>query len=316
MTEITCGIHWLAFTVHAPRQKGLDLHATIFENYIGPLQEIGHGGRGFREILQAALAFKLYLTPIHLEAEYFHLEIPGKACEVIPNHCFLALMKYLAAVHPEKYRFKRIDLAIDNVPFEPQQVEKAIREEKVRTDAKRETLKIYNSPYEKKETGGLGTYTVQLGSNQSERMITVYNRRGFTRLEFQVKDKRADLIASDLLKGSNFDHWFSVIVSHLRDFIDFDTAWWTEFVSSQGRANQTVTTPKEITVDRTMHWLFHAVAPAVSAMNDAVSDEIPKLLVEVGRKHRGPRYDHLFRAYGVKPPFIKKSGKTGEENAE
>lgn len=316
MNEITCGIHWFAFTVHAPRQKGLDLHAAIFENYIGPLQEIGHGGRGFREILQAALAFKLYLTPIHLDAEYFHFEIPGKACEVIPNNCFQILMDYLVSFHPEKYHFKRIDLAIDHVPFEPQQVEQAIREEKVRTDAKRETLQIHNSPYEKKYTGELGTYTVQVGSNQSERMITVYNRRGFTRLEFQVKDKRADLIALDLLKGPSFDHWFSVIVSHLRDFIDFDTDWWTELVSSQGRANQTVTTPKEVTVDRTMNWLFHGIAPAFSAMTDAVSDEVPKLLLEFGRKHRGPRYDHLFRTYGDRPPAIKKPGETGDENAE
>ncbi|MEX2162235.1 MAG: replication initiation factor domain-containing protein [Anaerolineales bacterium] len=316
MDEITCGIHWLAFTVHAPRQSGLDLHATIFENYIGPLQEIEHGGRGFREILQAALAFKLYLTPIRLEGEYFHFEIPGKACEAIPNTCFQALVEYLVTFHPEKYRFKRIDLAIDRVPFEPQQVEKAIREEKVRTDAKRETLKIYNSPYEKKDNGELGTYTVQLGSNQSERMITAYNRRGYTRLEFQVKDKRADLIALDLLKGPNFDHWFSVIVSHLRDFIDIETDWWTQFIAGQGRANQTVTTPKEVTVDRTMHWLFHAVAPAVSAMNDAVSDEVPQLLVEVGRKHRGPRYDHLFTTYGDRSPVTKKSGEPGGKNAK
>src|SRR3989304_8677769 len=163
MTEITCGIHWLAFTVHAPRQKGLDLHATIFENYIGPLQEIGHGGRGFREILQAALAFKLYLTPVHPEAEYFHFEIPGKACEAIPNTCFHTLMDYLVNFHPEKFRFKRIDLALDHVPFDPQQVEKAIKGKLVRTDAKRETLKIYNSPYEKKDNGEIGTYTVQLG---------------------------------------------------------------------------------------------------------------------------------------------------------
>ncbi len=310
----TYKIHWLSFTVHDKRQAGIDLHQFVFKDYIGPLSELGHGGRGFREILQAGLAFKLYLTPINLNSDYFHFEIPGKACDVIPNNRFFVLLEYLEDHHAGKYKFKRVDLAIDNVLFEPKQFEKAIIEEKARTHAKRETLKIFNSPFEKKDTGDLGTYTVQLGSNQSERMITVYNKRGFTRLEFQVKDKRADLVVKEMLTGSNDEFWFPVIISHLLDFIDIKTDWWTEFVNGEGRANKTVTTPREITATRLIGWLINQVSPALSAVNDAVSDEIPDILIKTGRKRRSARYDLLFRDYGPKrSQFLKKPNNSGEE---
>ena len=57
-------------------------------------------------------------------------------------------------------------------------------------------------PFERQENGELGTHTVNLGSRQSERMIRVYNRRGFTRLEMELKDKRADLVAKEILQAA------------------------------------------------------------------------------------------------------------------
>ena len=78
-------VHWLSFTVNAEKHKGHILYTALFEDHFGPLEYLGHGGRGFREIHMASIGVKLYLEPVKQDFEYFHLEIPGLACEVLPT---------------------------------------------------------------------------------------------------------------------------------------------------------------------------------------------------------------------------------------
>ena len=292
MTDILVSIHWLAFTIHSEDRKAFDLYSLLFEKYLGQLESMGHGGRGFREIFKGPLEAKLYTAPIQKDMNYFHFEFPGGSCEAIPPTIYQALISYLNEFHPDQFKFKRIDLAFDNVPFEPQQVETAILERKTRTLATRESLKIFNSPLQARANGEIGTSTVQLGANESERMITVYNKRGETRLEFQARDKRADAIAKELL-GSEIEEWFSLMLAHLLDFIEFNTDWWNLFIGTQGRANRKVTTAKEVTAERLVNWLDYGVSGPLSAAYDAFGDEFISKLVERGRKRRGSKYNVL-----------------------
>lgn len=128
--------------------------------------------------------------------------------------------------YPEKYHYSRLDFAFDDLPFTPQDIETAIREGNVKSLAKRKTMSVKQSPFENKDNGEIGTYTVYLGSRQSERMIRVYDRRGFTRLELEMKGKRSDLVAKQLFKASDGVEWFSIGLSHLRDYVNFDAEWW------------------------------------------------------------------------------------------
>jgi DNA relaxase NicK len=295
MTDFRCGVHWLSFVVFASRDEAFKLYDVLFKDLFGELEPLGHGGRGFKEIWLSLLAFKVYVTPSNGTEEYFHFEIPGRACELINTQIFLKLESILAYRYPDTYRYSRLDFAFDELSFTPQDVENAISVKDVRSHAKRETMKVHKTPFEKKDNGELGTHTVEFGSRQSERMIRVYNRRGFTRLELELKHKRADLVAKQIFNSGDASKWYSIVLPHLRDYVDFNTNWWKEFVSSSGRAWAIVSTPKEISQESITAWLEHQIAPALSVINDIRDDDFVKDLIVLGRtkRKRVKRYNLL-----------------------
>lgn len=294
MNEVIFQIHWLSLTAHAQKQEAYLLYSRLLQDHFGGIEGLGHGGRGFREISKAALGLTLYCSPVRGEEEYFHLELPGAACEALLPENFAELHRYLLEQFKEQFTYKRLDIAFDRVLFEPKQVEEALLSGQVRTLAKRETIRVFGSPFEARENGELGTSTVQIGANSSERMLTVYNKRGYVRLEFQARDKRADLIGKQLFANTQADDWYAIALSHLLDFIEFDTPWWKEFVQQQGRANRSVTTAKEVTSERLINWIDNQVSPALSAISDAFSEELVKQIIARGSKRRGARYNALF----------------------
>lgn len=293
MTEITYRIHWLSFTVHAPSDQAYYLYDNLFKETFGPLTPLGNGGRGFKEIHTGLIGFKIYLYPSSGEEEYFHVEIPGEACDFLQWEYYQALIIYLESNFSGQYGIKRMDLAFDHVPFTPQDVEEAIINDKVRSLAKRESLQIHNSPYEVRDDGEVGSYTVQFGSRSSSRMIRVYNRRGFTRLELQLKDERAQEVAIQLLNIQGTSTWFPVMISHLRDFIDIDTTWWNEFISSFARAHLTISTPRIAELNRITNWLNTQVMPAFSVAVDALPGDELLSMINSGRNRRNSKYEGL-----------------------
>jgi DNA relaxase NicK len=294
MIEINFGVHWLSFTVHASREVAFMIYDSLFKSTFGDLEELGHGGRGFKEIFHSLLEFKIYVTPSHeTKDEYFHFEIPGQACELLLWKYLQGLESLLSSNYPNCYSYKRIDLAFDNCPFTPSQVEEAIIEVKARSLAKRESLEIHISPFALRENGEEGTHTVNFGDRSSERMIRVYDKRGFTRLELELKDKRADLVARQLFQADDISKWYEIMVRHLRDFVDFETPWWGEFVGSIGRAWAIVSSPKDIEMESILNWLDHQVMPALSVVVDTQPEEVMKILIERGRERRGSKYNLL-----------------------
>jgi DNA relaxase NicK len=299
--QYRCGIHWLSFVVHDGRSKGLLLYNLFFRDLFGELQDTGHGGRGFRERWTGLLEFHVHLTPSQGEEEYFYFEIPGQACEVIHWQILQGVDKVLRTNYPGRYHYSRLDFAFDDLPFTPQDVEDAIRNGRITSSAKRDTLSINRMPFEPREDGKLGTHTVNLGSRQSERMFRVYNRRGFTRLEMELKDKRADLVAKELLQAGTADEWFGIGLAHLRDFVSFDAPWWPEFTKGSGRAWATVTTPREVTEERMTKWVQHQVSAALSVLHDIKPDGFLEDVIRMGRvkRRRDKRYALLLS--GNKP---------------
>ena len=292
MNEITYQIHWLALTVKSEREDGFNLYENLFKKDFGPLEDLGNGGRGFKEIYNNSMQMKLYLTPSSYQPQsYWHFEIPGRACELIlPNH-FLALGDYLESNFKQRYSITRLDFAFDHVPFIPEDIQIAIQEDKARTLAKRDSLHITGSPFAKKDNGELGTHTVEFGSNYSDRMITVYDRRGYTRLEFQCKDKRSQLVGQEILLSGDETKWFGIALSHLRDYIDFHTSWWDEFVSASARAFQTVSNPCEVSTEKLVNWLNRQVSPALSVAVDILPQESIDALLRNGRRRRGLKWN-------------------------
>jgi DNA relaxase NicK len=297
MEEVTYQIHWLAFTVHAEREEAFNLYSILYESNFGKLQDLGHGGRNFKEIYHNILELKVYLSPSNSSMDsYWSYEIPGGACECINTDCFLALGSYLESNYKDRYKFTRIDFAFDHLGFEPKDVEIAIKADQVRSLAKRDSLKIFSSPFALRDNGVMGTDTVSFGSNSSERMITVYNKRGYTRLEFQAKDLRATVVAKHLLLEPDISDWSGIGLSHLRDFCDFKTDWWEKFVNGSHRAYETISRPREISVSKLARWLDKQVSPALSVAIDVFPQGVMDSIVKHGRKRRGSRYDLLLQA--------------------
>ena len=287
-------IHWLSFTVHTEAEVGFKLYNEFFKDSFGDLTELGHGGRGYKIIMKGILEIKLYLDPITSGQRHFHIEIPGQACELIKPDTFKRLIEYLENEYEGRYKICRLDCAFDNVPFEPQQVYDAIMSEQVRSNAKRASLKIIKSPLVKRENGELGTTTVEFGQNTSNQMITVYDKRGFTRLEFQTKDERATAVAVKVLSTIDANKSGEIALKHLLDFVDFRTQWWDEFKKEKIRANVKVSKPSDVAKEKTFRWLKKQVAPALSAINDAVSEGAIVALISDGRRRRGNKYSGFF----------------------
>ena len=298
MTQYGYGIHWLSFVVEDARDKAFMLYDLFFKDLFGELQDEGHGGRGFQEVWSGLLGFKVYVTPSQGEKEYFHFEIPGQACEQIYWQILQGLDDVLRNNYPERYHYSRLDFAFDDLPFTPQDVEDAIKKGRVTSSAKRETTMITKMPFERRQNGELGTHTVNFGSGQSERMIRVYNRRGFTRLEMELKDKRADLVAKEILGASDVSEWFEIALAHLLDYVNFDAVWWKEFTNGAGRAWATVTTPREVTEAKMSKWIERQVAAALSVLHDIKPEGYFDDLLRMGRvkRRRGRRYDLLLSA--------------------
>jgi DNA relaxase NicK len=291
--EINFRVHWLSFTVHGSTRDAFALYDNFFRDIFGDLEDLGHGGRFFKTILKGLLEVKLYLDFSNQDIECFQIELPGNACDHIPWDYFHALDIYLQANFEGQYKYKRLDLAFDNVPFTPQEVQSAIENENYRSLAKKKTLKFHGSPFEERENGEIGTYTIEFGSDKSERKITVYNKRGYIRLEFQVTNDRAQIVASDLFGESNITKWYEIMIGHLRDYIDFDMPWWSEFIESNSRAWAIISTPKEVSKEKLTEWIETQVTPALSVLIDTEPPEIIEAMIRRGRNRRGPRYNLL-----------------------
>jgi DNA relaxase NicK len=297
MTDITSRIHWLAFTVHAENSSAFVLYDALFKSILGPIQPFNSGGRGFKQIYHNILGFKIYTEPAMGTNEYFSYEIPGEACDCIPWDYFQALGDLLESNYKDKYKFTRMDYAFDQVPFEPYQVKEAIMANQIRSLAKRKSLQIHESPFTERDNYEIGTYTVDFGSRSSERMIRVYNKRGFTRLEMEIRDKRADLVAKQILALPDDQLWFTIAQAHLLDFIDFETPWWHEFASSNKRAGATVSKPGNIAFDKTFQWLDKQVSPSLSVAYELLSPEVFQAMINRGKRRSGSKFDLLKATY-------------------
>ena len=283
-------IHWLSITIWQDSDFAFALWDTWFGQTFGHLNALGHGARLFAEVHKALLGTKIYVKPLRKDDDYFHLEIPGKACEALEPLELMQFIKDLVA--HEKFKVKRLDLAWDGVPFTPKDIYDAVFEDKARTYAKRETLHFHSEPFAEREDGETGTSSTTLGKRSSHRSMRVYDLHGPVRLEIETRRDRADLIARDLLIRHP-DEWPEVAIGHLRDFIDVDTNAWNDFIKGKARAGAKLVNAREVELSRITEWLLNQVSPALSVVVDVVGEDVPKAMVIQGRRVRNGKYKSL-----------------------
>lgn len=314
--EQTFRIHWLTLTVHEPYKVVKALWKQIFELHLGELVDSGHGAMGFKRVEIAELGARLSSQPAGLpndgrenDIDYCTISLPGQACDAIPSGVFRQLQACLSD-NEYAHNYTRIDLAFDNCPFTPREFFDQVQANNVQSLLKRRTLSWYEQPNELNEVGEIGTSGCSFGSGMSQRMIRVYDKRGYTRLEMQTRADRADLVARSLFtQESGF--WAKTAMGHVRDCLDLRTridgtygllvSFWEKFVDATLRLGERLEKVAEQSIGKTKDWLLHQVAPAFSMVIDSCKDpkEFYNDLVKEGRQRRGPKYEALLRLAAV-----------------
>jgi hypothetical protein len=295
-------VHWLSITIWGNINYGLKIWQEWFENYLGIMHSSGHGGRGFKNIYTALASSRLYGNPplgqdADEKDDYFYIELPGKACDAIPIY---SLKEFLIDIMlNEKCSVKRIDLAWDNVPFSPSDINYAIDNDMFKSLIRKNTLVFTQSLYEERDDGQIGTSSCSIGSRSSVRMLRVYDKRGPTRLEFQARDDRAHNIVFDLIRQP-IDKWSRVSRGHLRDYIDFVdvktgafTDWWGEFVVDITKADLIISSPRDEELGRIFKWFNDQVSPSFSVLVDVLGNEVIQEFLKEGRIKRRNRFKSI-----------------------
>jgi len=269
-------IHWFAFTVHAPASHGFDLWERFFFHSLGHMVETERKGRGFEKISTALNEAKLYTEPLKQKNshgqdidEYYHIELTGTACDACIPTIFQDVVMFLEA-SKLRWNMKRIDIAWDDLPFTPVQFCEEIVQGRVISCAKRETLHIGQSPFQKRLAGdGIGCDTCYFGSKDSQRFIRVYNQRGGTRLEIVYRDERAHVVALDIFQYE-YQAWDNRAKMHLVQYIRFTEVFtaWVDFIGSTPSANIKISSARLVSLSRMESWFERQVSVALSVYYD------------------------------------------------
>lgn len=135
-----------------------------------------------------------------------------------------------------------------------------------------------------------------LGSMQSQRVLRVYNQRGYNRVEMMARAERADIIAADLAV-TQVNRWYQIAISHVLDFIDIDnSSAWDDLKKGHKRAGRKLESAEEMTMQRLHSWIEHQVAPSLSVLVDLYGMEELEAILEIGRNHKTTRMRRLLES--------------------
>lgn len=269
-------IHWFSFTVHASEEHGRALWAKHLHLGLGDPVSTERKGRGFENISVGLQEAKFYFNPIQQKpkedepetkkkVEYYHIEIPGSACDCLVPSVFSDIvddLKYSGL----RWSVKRIDIAWDNVPFLPVEFFNAVCNNFVVSLAKRETLSLVQTPFEiREDASGFGCDTCYIGSKESQRFVRVYNQRGFNRLEFVCRDERAHVVALDIFSYA-YQDWDLTGREHLVQYITFSEEFsqWHKFIGFAKSADIKISSARLISLSSMQDWFERQVSVSLS----------------------------------------------------
>jgi DNA relaxase NicK len=303
-------IHWFAFTFFGDRKEFDAVYKEFLANIFGDYVEKDHGGRGYHSICTANCGVRVYFDPVSIgpKGNHCHVELPGEACDCIVPDTFREIMTYFVygrmqngQPQLDKFAIKRLDIAFDHEFFSPEQWFQAISGVDVVTLAKRDQIRVEQSPFAPRDDGQIGTMTVYLGSNESGRMLRVYNRRGPTRVELQMRDDRANWVAIDILL-QHPSKWHEVGLAHLVQYVTFREnqvpAWWLDFIGSAQSADIKISSSRVVSINKLDNWIKRQVAVALSVLDDVEGEEYLPELIKSAKERDRSRYASLIQMGG------------------
>lgn len=205
----------LEFLIHeltgTCKRETAEVIATLADFGI-PLEEQRYGSRIYRRRWQGMHAVTVQADN-KMGSDEVHVRIPGQACEA------LGLVNLLSLATLLDLKTTRLDGAVDYCPFTPRHLLEAHLRGLVRTHS--QTQEWDSSP-----TGD----TFGLGSGRSDASLRCYDRRGYTRTEFQLRRGHAQEFLARLFSSHEDEHP-ALFLGAIRAIVDFVDATQDENIS-------------------------------------------------------------------------------------
>jgi hypothetical protein len=241
-----------------------------------------------------------------------HVVLPGEVCAVGVD----ALLQLLTRLRMWSSRFTvaRLDLAVDGVPFKPADAYAAVLAGHVVSWVRRGRDGTVSHVWHASNREGEGT-TLYIGRRSSQRFMRIYDKRGPTRVELELKDTYADAAARELVERRGDDQELTrFVIGCLREFCDFGVQdgahgsrdavllpWWAAFVGEVERIGKLVTDRREaLSVDRTLRWVDRAVVPSLAMIVACYGDAGEELLtawIDSAKPRLSPRHLAAIREF-------------------
>lgn len=291
-------LDWLTVTLHdyTPMQLEMFLQMLGLDGF----KSIGHGGRGFKDILENPQGAKLYARPAQ-SGSYASLDLSGK----VVNHVgFKRITSALMRVEC-RYSVTRLDFALDTQAFTVDDVWQVVSDPEGAfvTRCQRKYIERY-----KNLTGE--SDTVYMGHTSSSARLRVYRKvlsesefgdEAFTRTELQMRKQRAHDCMQALLEYSGQEEVVTAFaVGFLRGFVDIQHPFWFSWIDTQPVR---IAVPRPIsTLESIAGWFQAQVAPSLAtymkalAKYDMDNTELERLL-KLGREKMKPRHHAMVEGF-------------------
>ncbi|MEA4910182.1 MAG: replication initiation factor domain-containing protein [Anaerolineaceae bacterium] len=280
----------------------VEVWQPFLEPVYGSLVDMNHGRYNYRAGFEALAGVHVYHDPRQLDKEgrtHCTLEITGEGCDCLP----MGKIKTLIRGMEDVVKVTRVDLAFDLIHFTPLDVFSAVINEKLVSKVNRHSVSYTTSPFEVQKDGITeGTSTTYLGASSSERRLRVYNQRGFTRLEAQFRGNWSTMVVIELI-STPITSWWRVAMGYVRQYVEFDTDWWRDFVQETFRFDRKVSSPRVLSMKRVQKWLYDQVGLALMCMEEVSGELFIEELVQASKQRyralrargRRTRYDALLQ---------------------
>lgn len=295
------GVHWFAGTTKSAPELVLEAVSALRDG--SPVVQHERGARGGYS--HSATCGGVFVAWGENRCDVF-VSIKGETCEEmgIPG---LAALSAAVALEPSS----RLDVAWDTLLFKPETAGRAFEAGEVVARIQRsvnpETGRVKGIQRLSNHEGD----TVYLGSRTSERFVRFYDRRGPTRVEMELKERRAVELWRRMMALNDEAAWGMEALAELRHFIDFREVvlgprsgkavtpgdrpllpWWAEFVQGADRRSTVIPrrAPKLENMDK---WLRRQVAPVLALVTDAFGPDVVRDLLTLGRARYSSRPDRL-----------------------
>jgi hypothetical protein len=236
------------------------------------------------------------------------VNVPGEVCEELSISGLVAL-SVLTGLEPTS----RLDVAWDAECLVPEMFAEAFEAGDVVTRIQRpvnpDTGRIKGIERHSNHEGD----TVYLGSRTSERFLRVYDRRGPTRVELELKERRAVELWRRLVALNDESAWGAEALAELRAFVDFRERpegvhvdrcellpWWAEFCSGAERRS-TLIPRKAPTLESQETWLRRGVAGSLALLVAVRGPRFLDELLKNGQSKNAARPDRLALIAAARP---------------